>query len=173
MGVVGVKQLLIIDVRFRSYLDLQVVSLVLGFGSGNWTLTPYICSRLVGVEKLAEAHGILMLFGGVGLTLGPPVVGKMTPEPGPGHGSFFSLSSNVLFPLQVASMTSLSHTTSPSSLVAAACWLAALPSSSLPSCHRTKPCLLPPTWSTAAQLPWQQTLSPALHCEQSLDVCIF
>lgn len=60
-----------------SYLDLQVVSLVLGFMSGNWTLTPYVCSHMVGVERLAEAHGILMFFGGVGLTLGPPVVGKV------------------------------------------------------------------------------------------------
>lgn len=59
-----------------SYLDLQVLSLVLGFMSGNWTLTPYITSQVVGVEKLTEAHGILMFFGGVGLTLGPPVVGK-------------------------------------------------------------------------------------------------
>lgn len=61
---------------FSSYLDLQVVSLVLGFMSGNWTLTPYVTSQLVGVERLAEAHGVLMFFGGVGLTLGPPVVGK-------------------------------------------------------------------------------------------------
>lgn len=45
--------------------------------SGNWTLTPYVTSKVVGVEKVAEAHGILMFFGGVGLMLGPPVVGKM------------------------------------------------------------------------------------------------
>lgn len=53
-----------------------MLSLVLGFMSGNWTLTAYITSQVVGVEKLAEAHGILMFFGGVGLMLGPPVVGK-------------------------------------------------------------------------------------------------
>ncbi|KAI3365137.1 hypothetical protein L3Q82_010105 [Scortum barcoo] len=59
----------------RSYLDLQVLSVVLGFMNGNWTLTPYVTTKLVGVDKLTEAHGILMLFGGVGLMLGPPVVG--------------------------------------------------------------------------------------------------
>ncbi len=53
-----------------------MLSVVLGFLSGNWTLTPYVTSRVVGVEKLAEAHGILMFFGGVGLVLGPPVVGE-------------------------------------------------------------------------------------------------
>lgn len=60
-----------------SYLDLQVLSVVLGFLGGNWTLTPYVTSQVVGAEKLAEAHGILLFFGGAGLMLGPPVVGKM------------------------------------------------------------------------------------------------
>lgn len=52
-----------------------MVSLVLGFMSGNWTLVTYITSRLVGVEKFPEAYGILLFFGGFGLMLGPPVVG--------------------------------------------------------------------------------------------------
>lgn len=60
-----------------SYLGLQVISLVLGFMSGNWTLLPYITSEVVGVDKFTEAYGILMFFGGVGLTLGPPLVGKV------------------------------------------------------------------------------------------------
>lgn len=76
-GYVSVKHNVTQTLCFSSYLDLQVVSLVLGFMSGNWTLTPYVCSHMVGVERLAEAHGILMFFGGVGLTLGPPVVGKV------------------------------------------------------------------------------------------------
>ncbi|XP_071770694.2 monocarboxylate transporter 9-like [Centroberyx gerrardi] len=66
--------LLLIPVT-RSYLGLQVLSAVLGFLNGNWALTPYVTTQLVGVDKLAEAHGILMFFGGVGLILGPPVVG--------------------------------------------------------------------------------------------------
>ncbi|XP_022597992.1 monocarboxylate transporter 9-like isoform X2 [Seriola dumerili] len=73
---VGVSGLAVLLIPFTSsYQDLQVLSLVLGFLSGNWTLTPYVTSQVVGVEKLAEAHGILMFFGGVGITLGPPVVG--------------------------------------------------------------------------------------------------
>lgn len=36
----------------------------------EWELDP------LGVEKRAEAHGIFMFFGGVGLSLGPPVVGN-------------------------------------------------------------------------------------------------
>ncbi|XP_078019712.1 monocarboxylate transporter 9-like [Epinephelus lanceolatus] len=59
-----------------SYMELQVLMAVLGFSIGNWTLTPYVTSKVVGVEKLPEAHGILMFFGGVGITLGPPVVGS-------------------------------------------------------------------------------------------------
>ncbi|XP_051275969.1 monocarboxylate transporter 9-like isoform X3 [Dicentrarchus labrax] len=72
VGVGGLGVLLI--PLASSYLDLQVLSVVLGFLSGNWTLIPYVTSQVVGVEKLAEAHGILMFFGGAGLTLGPPVV---------------------------------------------------------------------------------------------------
>lgn len=45
--------------------------------SGNWTLLPYITSQVVGVEKFTETYGVLMFFGGVGLTLGPPIVGKV------------------------------------------------------------------------------------------------
>ncbi|XP_040922528.1 monocarboxylate transporter 9-like isoform X2 [Toxotes jaculatrix] len=74
---VGVSGLAVLLIPFASsYLDLQVLSVVLGFLSGNWTLTPYVTSQVVGMEKLAEAHGILMFFGGVGITLGPPVIGK-------------------------------------------------------------------------------------------------
>ncbi|KAM8729205.1 monocarboxylate transporter 9-like isoform 1-T2 [Acanthopagrus schlegelii] len=73
VGVSGLGVLLI--PLSRSYLDLQVLSVVLGFMAGNWTLTPYVTSQVVGTEKLAEAHGMLMFFGGVGLMLGPPVVG--------------------------------------------------------------------------------------------------
>ncbi|XP_030602002.1 monocarboxylate transporter 9-like [Archocentrus centrarchus] len=60
----------------RSYLGLQVLSVSLGFMAGNWTLTPYVTGQVVGLEKLADAHGILMFFGGIGIVLGSPVVGK-------------------------------------------------------------------------------------------------
>uniref|UniRef100_A0A667YNJ9 Major facilitator superfamily (MFS) profile domain-containing protein n=1 Tax=Myripristis murdjan TaxID=586833 RepID=A0A667YNJ9_9TELE len=56
----------------RTYLGLQVLSVLLGLMSGNWSLTPYVVCRLVGVDKMTEASGMLMLFGGVGIILGPP-----------------------------------------------------------------------------------------------------
>lgn len=62
----------------KSYLGLQILSAVLGFFSGNWSLTSYITTRIVGLDRLTQAHGILMFFGGFGIMLGPPVVGKRT-----------------------------------------------------------------------------------------------
>jgi len=67
--------LLLIPV-FKSYLGLQVLSAMVGFFSGNWSITSYITTKIVGMERLSHAHGILMCFGGFGITLGPPVVGK-------------------------------------------------------------------------------------------------
>ncbi|KAM4607150.1 monocarboxylate transporter 9a [Polymixia lowei] len=66
--------LLLIPVT-KSYLGLQILSAVVGFFSGNWSLTSYITTRIVGLERLTQAHGILMFFGGFGIMLGPPVVG--------------------------------------------------------------------------------------------------
>lgn len=60
----------------KSYLGLQILCVVLGFFSGNWSLTSYITTKIVGLERLTQAHGILMFFGGLGIMLGPPVVGK-------------------------------------------------------------------------------------------------
>lgn len=59
----------------ESYVGLQVLSAILGFFSGNWSLTSYITTKIVGLDKLTEAHGVLMLFGGFGIVIGPPVVG--------------------------------------------------------------------------------------------------
>ncbi|KAM3860016.1 monocarboxylate transporter 9-like [Diretmus argenteus] len=73
MGVSGLGLMLIPPTS--SYLGLQVISAVLGFMSGNWTLTPYVTTQLVGVENLTQAYGILMFFGGIGIMLGPPLVG--------------------------------------------------------------------------------------------------
>lgn len=59
----------------KTYVGLQILSAVLGFFSGNWSLTSYITTQIVGLDKLTQAHGILMFFGGFGIMLGPPVVG--------------------------------------------------------------------------------------------------
>ncbi|CAL8302703.1 unnamed protein product [Lota lota] len=69
----GLGLLLIPFTKF--YLGLQILAVWMGFLSGNWSLTPYITTKVVGEEKLSEAHGVLMFFGGLGITLGPPVVG--------------------------------------------------------------------------------------------------
>ncbi|KAM3606523.1 uncharacterized protein V6R79_017862 [Siganus canaliculatus] len=59
----------------KSYVGLQILTVVLGLSSGNWSLTSYITTKIVGLGRLTQAHGILMFFGGFGIMLGPPVVG--------------------------------------------------------------------------------------------------
>jgi len=59
----------------KTYVGLQVLSGVVGFFSGNWSLTSYITTKVVGLDRLTQAHGVLMLFGGFGISIGPPVVG--------------------------------------------------------------------------------------------------
>lgn len=71
----GGVALLLIPIT-KSYVGLQILSAVLGFFSGNWSLTSYITTKIVGLDRLTQAHGILMFFGGFGIMLGPPVVGK-------------------------------------------------------------------------------------------------
>ncbi|XP_029306305.1 monocarboxylate transporter 9-like [Cottoperca gobio] len=70
----GGVALLLIPVT-KTYLGLQILCVVLGFFSGNWSLTSYITTKIVGLDRLTQAHGILMFFGGFGIMLGPPVVG--------------------------------------------------------------------------------------------------
>lgn len=60
----------------KSYVGMQVVCAIIGFFSGNWSLTSYITTQIVGLDRLAQAHGVLMFFGGIGLMLGSPVVGR-------------------------------------------------------------------------------------------------
>lgn len=71
----GGAALLIIPV-IKSYMGLQILSVILGFFSGNWSLTSYITTKIVGLDRLTQGHGVLMFFGGLGIMLGPPVVGK-------------------------------------------------------------------------------------------------
>uniref|UniRef100_A0A3Q0R8N8 Solute carrier family 16 member 9a n=1 Tax=Amphilophus citrinellus TaxID=61819 RepID=A0A3Q0R8N8_AMPCI len=70
----GGVALLIIPIT-NSYVGLQILSATVGFANGNWSLTSYITTKIVGLEKLTQAHGIVMFFGGFGIMLGPPVVG--------------------------------------------------------------------------------------------------
>ncbi|XP_077206778.1 monocarboxylate transporter 9 isoform X2 [Paroedura picta] len=59
----------------QTYVMLAVLSGVLGFLTGNWSIFPYVTTKTVGIEKLAHAYGILMFFAGLGNSLGPPIVG--------------------------------------------------------------------------------------------------
>ncbi|XP_040923484.1 monocarboxylate transporter 9-like isoform X2 [Betta splendens] len=70
----GGVSLLLIPIT-KTYVGLQILSAILGFFSGNWSLTSYITTKIVGLERLTQAHGILMFFGGFGIMLGPPIVG--------------------------------------------------------------------------------------------------
>lgn len=72
--IAGGASLLLIPVT-KSYVGLQILTAFLGFFSGNWSLTSYITTKIVGLDRLTQAHGILMFFGGFGIMLGPPVVG--------------------------------------------------------------------------------------------------
>uniref|UniRef100_A0A8D0GDD2 Monocarboxylate transporter 9 n=1 Tax=Sphenodon punctatus TaxID=8508 RepID=A0A8D0GDD2_SPHPU len=59
----------------KSYITLAILSGILGFLTGNWSIFPYLTTKTVGIEKLAHAYGILMFFAGLGNSLGPPIVG--------------------------------------------------------------------------------------------------
>ncbi|KAJ7426336.1 hypothetical protein WISP_16867 [Willisornis vidua] len=59
----------------KSYLTLAMLSGILGFLTGNWSIFPYVTTKTVGIEKLTHAYGILMFFAGLGNSLGPPIVG--------------------------------------------------------------------------------------------------
>ncbi|XP_055032615.2 monocarboxylate transporter 9b isoform X2 [Misgurnus anguillicaudatus] len=66
--------LLVIPVT-KNYAGLQVISAVLGFCSGNWSVIPYMTTKVVGMDRLTEAYGILMFFSGFSIMLGPPIAG--------------------------------------------------------------------------------------------------
>ncbi|XP_045147160.1 monocarboxylate transporter 9 isoform X2 [Echinops telfairi] len=59
----------------KSYATLAILSAILGFLTGNWSIFPYVTTKTVGIEKLAHAYGILMFFAGLGNSLGPPIIG--------------------------------------------------------------------------------------------------
>ncbi|XP_073935010.1 monocarboxylate transporter 9 isoform X3 [Castor canadensis] len=59
----------------KSYVTLAMLSGIIGFLTGNWSIFPYVTTKTVGIEKLAHAYGILMFFAGLGNSLGPPIAG--------------------------------------------------------------------------------------------------
>lgn len=120
----GGAALLIIP-TIKSYLGLQILSAILGFFSGNWSLTSYITTKIVGLDRLTQAHGVLMFFGGLGIMLGPPVVGKrVASSPWWSGGGWIHLPdcSACFFPPQAGSLTGRSRTTWPFTSAEAACF---------------------------------------------------
>ncbi|XP_066477211.1 monocarboxylate transporter 9 isoform X2 [Tiliqua scincoides] len=59
----------------QSYITLAILSGILGFLTGNWSIFPYVTTKTVGIEKLTHAYGLLMFFAGLGNSLGPPIIG--------------------------------------------------------------------------------------------------
>ncbi len=54
-----------------------VYASLFGFFSGGYVgLTSIIIVDLVGVDKLSDAFGVLLLFQGVAVAIGTPIVGK-------------------------------------------------------------------------------------------------
>ncbi|KAL4640107.1 monocarboxylate transporter 9-like [Arapaima gigas] len=74
-AVFGSGAALLLIPNINTYLGLQILSAVMGLGSGNWSITSCITTKIAGLESLTQAYGILMFFGGFGIILGPPVVG--------------------------------------------------------------------------------------------------
>uniref|UniRef100_A0A8C6QED1 Uncharacterized protein n=1 Tax=Nannospalax galili TaxID=1026970 RepID=A0A8C6QED1_NANGA len=58
----------------KSYITLSILSGILGFLTGNWSIVPYVTTKTVEIDKLAHAYGILIFFAGLGNSLGPPIV---------------------------------------------------------------------------------------------------
>ena len=55
----------------------MVYASLFGFFSGGYVgLTSIVAGDLVGVDRLSDAFGVLLLFQGVAVAVGPPIVGK-------------------------------------------------------------------------------------------------
>ena len=55
----------------------MVYAALFGFFSGGYVgLTSIVTVDLVGVDKLSDAFGVLLLFQGVAVAIGTPIVGK-------------------------------------------------------------------------------------------------
>ncbi len=66
-----------------SYIGLCVYAGVFGFFiSGNYALTTIILVELLGMEKLTNAYGFVMLAEGIANLIGPPIAGAVKLNPG-------------------------------------------------------------------------------------------
>lgn len=65
-----------VSVLCRTFKTLVIYSVVFGFASGVYvTLQSVILTDLLGLEKLESAFGLMLLFEGFSIFIGPPTVG--------------------------------------------------------------------------------------------------
>lgn len=66
----------IIEPFCTSFTSFFIYSIVFGFSSGGYvSLTSVLIVDLLGLEKLTDAFGILLVFQGIATSIGPPIVG--------------------------------------------------------------------------------------------------
>jgi len=61
-----------------SFWALCVFSVTFGFLSGSYSLMMVIPARLLGEEKFSLSYGFMLAGEGIGVYLGPPLVGKFS-----------------------------------------------------------------------------------------------
>ncbi|XP_052868634.1 monocarboxylate transporter 12 [Anopheles cruzii] len=105
------------SVLCTSYESLAVYSAVFGFTIGAYVgLTSVILVDLLGLEKLTNAFGLLLLFQGIASFLGPPMAGWLydfTLSYGPGFlmaGSTIAISGVMLFAIPLMQRCALRRT---------------------------------------------------------------
>ncbi|XP_058064043.1 monocarboxylate transporter 12 [Anopheles bellator] len=105
------------SVLCTSYESLAVYSAVFGFTIGAYVgLTSVILVDLLGLEKLTNAFGLLLLFQGIASFLGPPIAGWLydfTLSYGPGFlmaGSTIAISGVMLFAIPLMQRCAMRRT---------------------------------------------------------------
>ncbi|KAK3096236.1 hypothetical protein FSP39_024822 [Pinctada imbricata] len=74
----------------KDYTMLCLIAGSIGlFISANYCLTPVILVEIVGVDKLTNAYGLIMMVQGVANLFGPPVAGKLYDVSGSYYNTFF------------------------------------------------------------------------------------
>lgn len=65
-----------IEPFFTTYEGFLIYSIIFGFTSGGYiSLTSVLLVDLLGLDKLTNAFGILLVFQGIATLIGPPTIG--------------------------------------------------------------------------------------------------
>ena len=66
-----------LSVFCNTYISQAVYCAIFGVTSGAYVgLTSVVLVDLLGLDKLTDAFGLLLLFQGVASVIGPPIIGK-------------------------------------------------------------------------------------------------